>query len=294
MSNQGDKPFEYCGGFNSPELEFDFFLAKQKAVENIYYKFDRNAYTLIYIEHGRAGIRYNNCSVELNENDMFLCKPYEHFELFSLKNDETVFFVVINIHPSVLEECNKTSKVYRVFEPRESDKVCVYKSEEITKATVFFEKAKEYQGLQFPIDIYKSLVTLILFELSRIYDKSHQNIPAKFSHEYDLKIYAFIFAKALTKIKIQDVLDEFFVSKKYVDKVCKKFYGSNFSGMIRSIRMWAARGFIMDNKTNKLEKIAELCGYNDYSVFYKNYKNYFGVTPKEDMMFYKENRKFLS
>ena len=29
-------------------------------------------------------------------------------------------------------------------------------------------------------------------------------------------------------------------------------------------------------------KIAEICGFDTYSTFYRTYKNYFGITPSED------------
>ena len=71
-----------------------------------------------------------------------------------------------------------------------------------------------------------------------------------------------------------------------------KFYNKNFSGLLKSARMWGARGLIINNKTNKLEKISQLCGYNDYSAFYKNYKDFFGVSPKDDLMFYRKHKTF--
>ena len=49
---------------------------------------------------------------------------------------------------------------------------------------------------------------------------------------------------------------------------------------------------MVSKKTNDLHEIAELCGYNDYSAFYKNYKSFFGISPKEDMKYYKENKDF--
>ena len=87
-------------------------------------------------------------------------------------------------------------------------------------------------------------------------------------------------------------MNGFYVSRWYIDKVCKKFYDSNFTGTLKRERMWAARGFMVSKKTNDLHEIAELCGYNDYSAFYKNYKSFFGITPKEDMKYFKEHKEF--
>ena len=119
-----------------------------------------------------------------------------------------------------------------------------------------------------------------------------QDIPAKFSHEYDLRVYSYIQSRALTKIKIEDIENEFFISSWHIKKICEKFYNMGFSDMIKDTRMWAARGFMATKKANELHEVAELCGYTDYSAFYKTYKSFFGTNPKDDLIYYKENNTF--
>ena len=284
-----EKNYFYHGGFNASDLKFQFFRTSTDMKHVTYSNENENMFTYVYLREGKIKIICNGETAILETGDMFLCKPLEKFDVFSL---EISFFTIVNIIPSLLELCNKESKIYRAFEPREKDKLCIYKSEEIKTTHIYFQKARDYHERLLPFDAYKSLAILILFEICAVYDKTNQYIPAKFSHEYELQIYGYISSKALSNITIQDVKDEFFVSKNYINKVCNKFYSSNFSGMIKSIRMWSARGFMASKKTNELHEIAKLCGYTDYSAFYKNYKKYFGITPKEDMKYYKENKCF--
>ena len=45
--------------------------------------------------------------------------------------------------------------------------------------------------------------------------------------------------------------------------------------------MWYAYNLIAKHPKMTMNKIAEMCGYNEYSAFYKAYLNYFGISPKE-------------
>ena len=38
----------------------------------------------------------------------------------------------------------------------------------------------------------------------------------------------------------------------------------------------------------------EMCGYAEYSAFYKAYLNYFGITPKEDYEIYSKTGAFYN
>lgn len=278
--------------FFKDELKFQFFSTRSKKREVAFNKLYETDYFLLYVQNGNFKVVSDGKSVELNNGDVFLCRPYEKFDLIVLKENEEMQFATISFHPSLLESCDKESKIYRAFEKQERNKLCVYSHEELTEVDFLIKRAYKDVLKSKHTEIFKSIIVLILSELCEVYDKIHQHLPAKFSHEYDLKIFKYITSRTLTKIKIADVMEEFFVSEKYVNKVCKKFYNTKFCEMLKNERMWAARGFMMYKKTNELHKIAELCGYNDYSAFYKNYKKYFGTSPKDDLMFYQKNKYF--
>ncbi len=292
MNIEKDYLTEYSLNFYTEELKIQFFSTISKKKQGIYDKWYEKDYFLLYIRSGKFSVSSNGKSVELNDGDIFLCKPYQTFELIALKENVEMKFPIISFHPSLLETCDQESKIYRVFEARENEELCVYKKEELGEIDSIFQKADKYSKKSFHKDVFKSLTTMLLFELCIIHDKYHQYIPAKFSHEYDLKIYSYIQSRILTKIKITDVTKEFFVSEWYVNKVCKKFYNMNFREMLKDSRMWAAKSFMINKQTNDLHKVAELCGYNDYSAFYKTYKKYFGISPKDDLMFYQKNKYF--
>ena len=283
---------QYLANFNTPKLKFQFFSVISEKKQEIHDKWYDEDYVIVYIEDGKIDILCNGKSAQLNSGDIFLCKPYEKFNLIALEVNKKMTFSTISFHPTLFDNCDKESKIYRIFNSRNEDELCIYRKEEAEKLKYLFEQSLEYIKKSWHEDVYKSIVTLILFEISAIFDKTHQQHPAKFSHEYDLKIFSYIQSRILTPITVTDVMNGFYVSRWYIDKVCKKFYDSNFTGTLKRERMWAARGFMVSKKTNDLHEIAELCGYNDYSAFYKNYKSFFGISPKDDLKYFKEHKEF--
>ena len=284
---------DYIGSlrkFYTPELKLHFFYNtdEELVVDKIY----EDNFTLIYIQQGDIKVISNGQTGALSKGDIFLSAPYEKFELFPTSKCKTIEFVMINFLPSLFFELDKKSKILRPFDVINTELPIVYKKGELVDIDLLFLMFNKINEEALPLEAFSSLLTLILFEICSIYDKTHQYIPAKFSNEYDLKIYTYIHSRALTNIKIKDVMDEFFVSDWYVNKVCKKFYGSNFSFMLKSCKMWAARGLVVNKRYKDFSTIATVCGYNDYSGFYKAYKDYFGLSPKDDVKYYEKHKHF--
>ena len=243
--------------FYTPEFKLQSFLNVSDNKERIFDKVHEDNYTIVYIQEGNIEVFANDKTDYLSKGDMFLSSPYEKFEFFSTFSKKSSF-IVIDFLPSLFFDLDKKSKILRPFDFTNSTSLNIYKHGEIEDIDFLFARYKKINTEALPLEAFSSLLTQILFDICAVYDKIHQYIPAKFSDEYDLKIYTYIQSRALTNIKVQDVMNEFFVSKWYVNKVCEKFYGGNFSFMLKSCKMWAARGLIVNKKYNDDSRI-EYC-----------------------------------
>lgn len=280
-------------GFYKQDLciEKSVFKVEEKCV--VLNKEDINKYTLIYIESGRFDVVIKGKTQKIGVGDIFLSRPYEKFEMIALVENSKYSYMRIEIHQNCLSEIEKQERILRIFDERAESESNIYRNDEIKEVAIYYQKIHDYQKRQMSLEFYKSLVILILEEICVVFDKKRQYLPAKFSEEYDLRIFSYILSRALTDIKIEDVIEKFYVSKWYVDKVCKKFYGGkSFSQLLLDCRMWAARGSMSNNMFSSLNKTAQLCGYTDYSGFYKAYKRFFGISPKEDLKYYKIHKDF--
>lgn len=84
----------------------------------------------------------------------------------------------------------------------------------------------------------------------------------------------------LTSIQSLDVLEqEFFFSKSYLNRIFKESTGTSLWGYIILKRLLLARTLLQEGKQATL--VASECGFGDYSSFYRQFKEHFGVSPIE-------------
>lgn len=81
-------------------------------------------------------------------------------------------------------------------------------------------------------------------------------------------------------ISINDIADEFHMSRTYVSRLLKLYSDHTFLTVLLNVRMEAARKMIIEDKY-KMYEIAEKVGYNDFSYFIQVFRKYYGVTPNE-------------
>ena len=92
-------------------------------------------------------------------------------------------------------------------------------------------------------------------------------------------IMDYIITHYTEKITYQLLADKFFTSPSTVAVIIKNFKGKTLKEYITELRMEDAEHMLKNGQIS-LYKIAEFCGYKEYSAFYKAYKKYFGVVPK--------------
>lgn len=85
-----------------------------------------------------------------------------------------------------------------------------------------------------------------------------------------------------SKITLDMLAKKFGFSKNYICTLFSKRYNVSLTCYITEKRMIHARELLKDRKL-RLKDIAIECGYSEYVQFYKVFKEYYGVSPKEMM-----------
>lgn len=83
--------------------------------------------------------------------------------------------------------------------------------------------------------------------------------------------YAYVTEKAIAEI--------FYYTPKYINIIIKKYTGLSYSNYLKVVRLKKARE-LLENTDYSVEEIAASVGYTNLSFFYKNFRSYFGTTPK--------------
>lgn len=80
-------------------------------------------------------------------------------------------------------------------------------------------------------------------------------------------------------ISIAQLSSDLFISRYYLMRIFKRETGKTIHEYLTEQRMRTAAGLIRNGFP--IFDIIEVVGYSDYSLFYKNFCKYMGVSPKE-------------
>ncbi|WP_202081600.1 response regulator transcription factor [Caldalkalibacillus salinus] len=80
-------------------------------------------------------------------------------------------------------------------------------------------------------------------------------------------------------IKLQDIADQFFLSKEYISRKFKQVYHKTMTDYVNSLRVEKAK-VLLQNPHYKIYEVAEKVGYQNDKYFSKVFKRLEGMTPK--------------
>ena len=132
---------------------------------------------------------------------------------------------------------------------------------------------KELDVLQYSRAPYILQVGKFYEIISHLYNK-------KVSLSFADEIAQFIENRYKNDITLEDIANHFKFSKNHIINVFKKEYGMTPFEYISSLRIRYAER-LLERTSRSLEEIAAECGFNDYSHFYRQFKEINKVSPME-------------
>ena len=93
------------------------------------------------------------------------------------------------------------------------------------------------------------------------------------------KTMAYIYQNIDTPINIDELSQNFGVSKIHLHRIFKEQMGINIYESIKSIRLQKASNLLLTNKHSTITEIIKMCGYSSQSSFIKAFKKRFEQTP---------------
>lgn len=106
--------------------------------------------------------------------------------------------------------------------------------------------------------------------------KSTQNLHNQIVNDVMYYVYDYID----TDINIDELADNFGVSRFHLHKVFKEQMGKNIYETIKSIRLQKASYLLLTNKSSTITEISNMCGYSSQTSFIRVFKERFNQTPK--------------
>lgn len=135
-------------------------------------------------------------------------------------------------------------------------------------------KGEMFWGVGIDEDIIKSSIAALAVAANKIKDISQS------AGDKDERVMEFInyIQSHYKEVTLDDMANEFFLSKQYISKYIKLKSGQNFGDILKKVRMKKAKTFLK-NSSMTVEAVAEQVGYQNVEHFTRLFKKEYGITP---------------
>lgn len=234
-----------------------------------------SSYELFFVLSGKLTYAFENSSIELEEGDAVLIKPYV---LHMTKNSTNVKRILINF---------KTSWLLDFFSQEALEKVFASFSE----VTCFHLDAKNTEKLldifnSFEIELQRKKMMLCQFYAIKaiVFLKEKNKMISNNSNRDTNKIInsaiEYINEHPEQKITLDILAKNIYVSKQYLNKLFKDKLRIAPAYFVDHVRLKNAR-FLILSSDYSIAHISELNGYSSPSTFSQKFKKKYGISPSE-------------
>ena len=244
-------------------------------------------YTLIYTQHCDLYIKNKDYCIYIPCGNLAVLEKNMKFDLTLIRKSNGYLYDTI-----VLD--NETLLFLKnILEPAIKIPPTSYLHKRSLKDKVF-----QIKPVSVVLDMFKMLKmgakgVSRLYKLAYILSKSEKtgeliaSINTSISMRFSENVIELLNSDLSKKWKLSDVSDRLYISEVAVRKKLEK-EAICFNQLLLDVRMHKAINCMLENNRS-VAQIAESLGYSSVSYFIKSFKNYYGMTPKQFDIRYKQN-----
>ncbi len=229
---------------------------------------------LYYFISGNCKCNVEGTEYTLKPHDIAVIRPYESHTM-RWQETEPYERIVLMVSTQFLSQFDTDGKIIEALNSRPAGTGNIF-TKDMLNSTML------YEGIE-SIDentSFAGAVARILLLLTEIHDCSQSMGKLSRSNTVCTRIIDYINENLYSQITINDISNKFFISRSQINRLFKKNTGSSVYKYITTKRMYGARLRIKNGES--IMSVAADCSHSDYSSFYRAYKNFFGVSPKDD------------
>lgn len=259
---------------------------KSDGVQELFHRHDFFYFNYTYKgEYDSLSYKYDN-QITIREKELYAGQPFAGHALCVHDNQETIIFGVLirreTFFRSFLPMLSASSGLFHFFLDPATDcfskEYLHFKIEDDCNIRTLLEMmvieyAHKGEDTQ---DILKPLVLAFLMQVARQYTFTSQK-PA--TDKLSDRIVQYM-SEHFDKVTLKDIAARFSYHPNYISTLLHRELGKSFSEILLSQRM--ERAVILLKGTDlAINEIALMLGYSNSSNFYKAFREYYGVSPRE-------------
>ena len=235
--------------------------------------------------YGALSEKYNNHITD-NEGECYIGQPYSGYALRANGREESVIIGVLirkdTFYRDYLPTVYANSNLFNFFIVPQREKfsdefIRLSSKDNYAIKTILEMMVIEYaQRKEDSQAVLKSMLQTLILEIARKY-KAEKTQSEENSIDYKILNYIGDHSDAVT---LKEIASHFGYHPNYISSLLHKKTGKKFSEIILEKRMERAK-LLLKNTNLSVEEISSMLGYENHSNFYKAFKKYYGVTPRE-------------
>lgn len=268
----------YSTGFYQADLsaKYELYDTVNDSGGNRYpYKNVNHLYKIFYLIKGSARVRLGEKSYEIGENTLVISQNSETFS-FKISFEKEFEYILIDIHPSLFNGLDD-NRFLRAFYLDSDSRIMNMTEESFVWLRNMLNSFVYNLRRNASRCHVQPRVMAIISELAVITDRLH---PKTQTDEENISVRLVYYVKHnyTKKITYESLKEMFFISAPTVNTIFKNYTGLTLNRFITKLRLDDALS-MLESGLYSTKETAKLCGFSDYTTFYRAFKKKFGTTP---------------
>lgn len=267
-------------------------IMEKRTFEIFHYKSPRQAnvaihhhdfYEVYFFMGGSVEYRVEGRVYHLTPGDLLLIGPMELHQAFVQADECPYERIVLWIDRTYLEECSQEDcNLTQCFDPAlplHTNLLHLSSAQKKEITRILSALVEENYSASFGADICaKGLFLQLLTSINRL---ALQRQPDTLQEVYPSlieKITRYLSENYAQPLTLEEIAKQFYVNKYYLSHTFRKVTGTSPYKYLQLKRLLIAREMLLSGKPSG--EVARMCGFSDYTGFYRAFRAQYGVSPR--------------
>lgn len=248
-----------------------------------------DCYEIYYSISGGKQFLIDDKSYKIEPGDLFFINQYESHYLTQIDQAEHER-IIISVHPDFLKSLSTANtELDYCFLHRDagfSHRISLDKAQQ-QRFMYYIHKITSISGYAGDVLERIAFTELMVFFNKEFYSSlQSEESGEQLCYQYDQQvndILEYINQNISSSVTIQQLADQFFLSKSFICRIFKQSTGTTINKYLTARRISIAKSLLSDGTS--VNEASEQCGFSDYSTFLKSFTKTVGVSPKRYAMY---------